>query len=73
MAHSCWIKTVEMGGLVDRENPNLAADYVDFVNAAGGLCKPPKGAERKVGELKQERSVHAVVRNENDGFVRVQF
>lgn len=58
---SCRLKTVEMGGLIDREDPNLSVSHLDFVDAAWRLCKSPIGTEGEIGELKQERAIDAVV------------
>jgi hypothetical protein len=62
-----------MAGVVDPDDLDAAAGDVDLVDAARRLHEAPVGGERLVEHLEQQRSVDAVMADENDGVAVVMF
>src|SRR5262249_48747334 len=49
----------------------LSPGDANLIDATGLLRKPPIGRQRLIEELQQQRAVHAVMRDKNDGVVGV--
>lgn len=55
------IESVEMAGFIDGEYPDLIVRYLYFIDTAGRLRQSPIRGKRKIGELQEKRTIHAVV------------
>ena len=62
-------QSLQVAGLVDALNGNLAVSDIDLVETARRLREAPIGRQRLIEQLHQQCAVHAVMADQHDGVV----